>query len=238
MNRSPDNDVQRSNLAGQIYDRLRDQLMSARFQPEERLKTRDIARLLGTSETPVREALLQLVRDGALELKQGYYIRVRRLTLQEYLEIRDIRMSLEPLAAERAVPRLHEADVDRLAESHRKLIIAERDKNYPDALQHNFDFHFGIYRESGMPQLTNLLEKIWVQVGPMLNYLYPYGHPTYAGKHQHENVLTALRQRDVPAVRNAIVQDLIEGGANFVNYLAQLEAQPIAPISAPRRAAR
>jgi DNA-binding GntR family transcriptional regulator len=222
------NDLTRVNLASQIYDRVSDQLMSARFQPGERLKIRHLSKMLETSETPVREALLQLVRDGALEMKQGHYIRVRRLSLLEYLEIRDIRLELETLAATRAVPRLDEKAINRLAESHRKLMLAEKTKNYPDALQHNFDFHFGIYRASGMPQLTTLLEKLWIQVGPMLNFLYPFGHPTYAGAHQHTHILDGLRRRDVNAVRNAVAKDLIEGGSNFVSYLAQLEGQPVA----------
>ncbi len=228
-------DLLRANLASQIYDRVRDQLMSARFQPGQRLKIRDMSKQLGTSETPVREALLQLVRDGALEMKQGHYIRVRRLSLIEYLEIRDIRLELEPLAAGRAVSRLDDGAIDRLADTHRKLIHAEQTKNYPDALQFNYEFHFGIYRASGMPQLTNLLEKLWVQVGPMLTYLYPFGHPTYAGAHQHTHVIGALRRRDVEAVKTAVAQDLIEGGTNFVSHLAQLEAQPGAIEPPPKK---
>ena len=64
-------DVQSKSLSAQIYAQLKHQLMAARLQPGDRLKIRDLARTLGTSETPVREALLQLVRDGALEMKAG-----------------------------------------------------------------------------------------------------------------------------------------------------------------------
>jgi DNA-binding GntR family transcriptional regulator len=74
-----------------------------------------------------------------------------------------------------------------------------------------------------MPQLTELLDRIWVQVGPMLNFLYPHGHPTYDAEHQHVNVLRGLQQRDVNAVRLAIRQDLMEGGRNFVKVLEEIE---------------
>jgi DNA-binding GntR family transcriptional regulator len=222
----PPMQFERTNLASQIYEHLREQLMSATFQPGQRLKIRELARAMGTSETPVREALIQLVRDGALEMKEGYFIRVRRLTLAEYLELRDIRLVLEPLAAERALPHLDAGAIKQLAEAHRKLVHAEKTHDFRAALQHNFDFHFGIYRRSGMPQLTELLDRIWVQVGPMLNFLYPHGHPTYDAEHQHENILRGLRQRDVKALRQAIREDLIEGGRNFVRVLEDIEANP------------
>ena len=54
------------------------------------------------------------MRDRALEMKEGYFIRVRQLTLAEYLELRDIRFALEPLAAERAVPLLDNATIKQL----------------------------------------------------------------------------------------------------------------------------
>ncbi len=218
--------VERTNLASQIYEHLREQLMSATFQPGQRLKIRDLAKTLGTSETPVREALIQLVRDRALEMKEGYFIKVRQLSLAEYIELRDIRLVLEPLAAERAMPNLDTALIKQLTESHRKLMHAEKTKDYRAALQHNFDFHFGIYRRSGMPQLTELLDRIWVQVGPMMNFLYPHGHPRYDGSHQHSNVLRGLQQRDVQKVRDAIRDDLVEGGRGFVKVLEEIERNP------------
>ena len=133
---------------------------------------------------------------------------------------------LEPLAAERAVPLLDNAAIKQLTESHRLLMRAEKTKDYRAALQHNFDFHFGIYRRSGMPQLTELLDRIWVQVGPMMNFLYPHGHPRYDGAHQHVNVLRGLQQRDVEAVRTAIRDDLIEGGRDFLRVLGEIDANP------------
>ncbi|MBN9548734.1 MAG: GntR family transcriptional regulator, partial [Alphaproteobacteria bacterium] len=68
-------EIQATSLSSQIYLRLRQELMSARLHPGDRLKIRDLAQQLGTSETPVREAIFQLVKDGALEMKPGYYIR-------------------------------------------------------------------------------------------------------------------------------------------------------------------
>ncbi|MBL8581022.1 MAG: GntR family transcriptional regulator [Rhizobiaceae bacterium] len=229
--------IQSASLSSQIYLRLRQQLMSAHFQPGERLKIRDLAQRLGTSETPVREALFQLVKDGALEMKPGYYIRVRRVNLKEYLELRDIRLLLEPHAALQALPNIDDAFVEALCATHQRFVDAERTKDYPVALQANYDFHFDVYRKSGMPHLIEILERLWIQVGPLLTLLYPHGHPTYDGRHQHLAVLDALRARDSEAVRRAFEQDLIEGGRNFIEYLTAIEGKEL-PLIEEQPAAR
>jgi DNA-binding GntR family transcriptional regulator len=142
------------------------------------------------------------------------------------MELREIRLALEPLAAERAIPHLDAAAIKQLTATHRKLVQAEKAQDYRAALQNNFDFHFGIYRRSGMPQLTELLDRIWMQVGPMMNFLYPYGHPRYDGPHQHLNVLKALQERDVKGLRAAIKADLVEGGRDFVRVLEEIDRNP------------
>jgi DNA-binding GntR family transcriptional regulator len=220
-------EVQAQSLSSQIYLRLRQQLMSTRLVPGDRLKIRDLAQEIGTSETPVREALFQLVKDGALEMKPGHYFRVRRMSLKEYMELREIRLVLEPYAAAKAIPHVDAPFLKELAAIHAKLIEAERTKDYPAALLHNYDFHFAVHRRSQMPHLIEILERLWIQVGPLLSLLYPHGHPTYEGVHQHVNVINALKARDEKAVRQAFEQDLIEGGRNFIHHLAELEEKEI-----------
>jgi DNA-binding GntR family transcriptional regulator len=212
-------------LSNSVYQRLKDRLMRAELTPHQRLKVRDLAREMGTSETPVREALVQLSREGAIEIKPRYHIRVRRLSYRDYEEIRDMRLALEAMAAEKALPHVTDADILALEEQHRQLIHAEETGDWQTALQANFHFHFDLYRKSGSVQLTGVLEGLWVRIGPLLSALYPNAKPTYVGPHQHENVLAALRARDAYALRMAIRQDLIEGGGRLVNHLKSLETR-------------
>ena len=218
--------VEAPSRSDRVYRQLRERLMRGMLRPHQRLRIRELAAALGTSETPVREAIFQLVRDGGLEMKPHHYVRVRRLSLAEYMELREIRLLLEPLAAERALAHIQDREtIDRLARIHMALIAAEKKRDYDTAIQANFDFHFGIYRLSGMPQLIGLLENMWVQVGPLLTELYPHGHPTYDGRHQHEHVLNALMDRDAAALAVAIRNDTIEGGRNFVRHLETVERE-------------
>lgn len=211
-----------ASLSDQIYRQLRAQLMSGHLPPHQRLRIRDLAAELGTSETPVREAVFQLVRDGALELKARHYVRVRGLTLPEYIENRDIRLLLEPLAGERALSHVDGVAIEALAKTHAHLTAAEAGGRWREAIDANYEFHFGLYRLSRLPHLIEVLERLWLRLGPMLNHLYPHGRPTYAGRHQHENILDSLRRGDRTDLSASIRDDMLEGGRGFVTRLEQL----------------
>ncbi|MFG6611923.1 GntR family transcriptional regulator [Sulfitobacter sp. 1A12057] len=210
-------------LSQVVYNRLCDRLMRAELRPHQRLKVRELSREMGMSETPVREALFQLAHQGALEIKPRYYIRVRRISVSEYEDIRDIRMQLEPLAAERALPFINDDDICEMERLHAQLLAAEASGNWPGALKANFDFHFGLYYRSEMPSLVEMLERLWIRVGPILSELYPEAAPTYGGRHQHEAVLDALRSRSAYALREAIRMDLVEGGQKLRRHLKAVE---------------
>ena len=214
-------------LSRVVYSRLRDLLMRAELRPHQRLKVRDLSRQMGMSETPVREALFQLAHQGAIEIKPRFYIRVRRISSREYEDIRDIRLQLEPMAAERALPFLTDKDINKLEELHRSLVEAEAAGDWPTALRANLDFHFGLYYKSGMPTLVEVLEGLWIRIGPILSELYPSAVPTYGGRHGHENVLDALRSRSAFALREAIRMDLLEGGRKLRNHLKEVEASGV-----------
>ncbi len=206
-----------------VYHQMRDRLMRGIFKPHQRLRISELSQAFGTSETPVREAIFQLIRDGAVEAKTHSYYRVRKLSVAEYMERREIRLLLQPLAARRALENITEDDIDLLERLHAKLVAAEAARDYATAVRANFDFHFGLYRLSQMPALIGMIENLWIQHGPMLNYLYPEGHPTYEREHQHVYMLRAMRKRDADALCDGVRGDLIEGGAKFIEFLVALE---------------
>ncbi|WP_374442270.1 GntR family transcriptional regulator [Stella sp.] len=224
--------LERESLTARVYGELRTALMEGRFWPGHRFKIRALAAAMGVSETPVREALMQLVRERGLEMHAGRSITVARLTLAQYLELRTIRLMLEGLAAETAAMRITDDGIAALARVHSDLIAAEREGRWRDAIRANWRFHHTLYQAAGMPELLALLEGIWLRNGPLLNYLYPHAMPTYPGRHQHLEVLDALARRDAASVREAIRADTIEGGVRLVRLMEDMEAGRIALIEA------
>jgi GntR family colanic acid and biofilm gene transcriptional regulator len=62
-----------------------------------------------------------------------------------------------------------------------------------------------------MPTLLDMIERLWLQIGPTLNYLYPQERPAAQGQHNYDRLLAALERRDGTAVRAAIDRAIDEG---------------------------
>lgn len=229
--------VPRVNLAMRVYTELETALFEGRLHPGQRLKIRDLAAAMAVSETPVREAIAQLARSGALKVDAARSITVAGLTQAEYLELRTIRLELEGLAAEMAASRIDADGIARLVEAHDRLMAAEAAGDGMAANTANWAFHRGVYLAARMPQLTAIIDGIWLRNGPVLAFQYPHAPPSYPGRHRHLDMLDALRARDPAAARTALRDDLLEGGERLVRYLgareAGLDAMPGAAASAP-----
>jgi DNA-binding GntR family transcriptional regulator len=223
----------RENFTSRVYSQLREALMAGRFWPGQRLRIGEIATAMGVSQTPVREAIMQLVREGGLEIRSSQAITVANLSLSRYKELREVRLLLEGLATEKATPLITSGELTRLEQAHRNLIAAEKSGDAEAATLANFQFHFGIYRASQMSDLVAILESIWLRNGPLLKYHYPYAPPTYPGRHQHLNILEALRQRDPSGARQAVQDDMIEGVAGLVALMGKIERGEAGLVDGP-----
>ena len=216
--------VGRDNLTARVYQELRQALMEGRFRPGHRFKIRQLAQTMGVSETPIREALMQLVRERVLDMQAARSIEVARLSSAQYQELRAIRLLLEGFAAERAATRITDAEISKLRKYHETLAAAERDQVWRKAVEANWHFHHTIYQAAQLPELLGMIETIWLRNGPVLNMLYPQAVPSYSGRHQHLNVIDGLVARDPRAVKRAIRADLMEGGAKLVALLDEIDA--------------
>ena len=214
----------RENLTSRVHGQLREALMAGRFWPGQRLRIREIALAMGVSQTPVREAIMQLVCEGGLEIRSSQAINVVKLSVSRYKELREVRMVLEGLATEKATGLLTSADLAALEKRHAELVAAEKSGDHEAATLANFHFHFLIYRSSRAHDLVAILESIWLRNGPLLKFLYPHAAPHYRGRHRHLALIDALRRRDAATARQAVQDDIIEGGARLVQLMEKIEA--------------
>jgi len=208
------------NLSFRTYNALREALISGRFKSGERLVMQELAVAFGTSVTPVREACLRLVSERGLELRSGRFIVIPELTLSRYLEIRAIRLVLEGLAAEKACENATPRDIDELEKIHASFVSAERSKRRETAVKINRDFHFVLYRLSGMDMLVSHIESLWISMGPILNVYYTL-QTDYVGAGEHAVLIEAMRRGNAGAARMAIQRDVERGGASILAFLSE-----------------
>ncbi|MSO74406.1 MAG: GntR family transcriptional regulator [Alphaproteobacteria bacterium] len=197
-------------LNGRVYVTLRAQLMAGVFEPGEVVSIRGLAEKLGTSTMPVREALHRLIADHALETHTNRTIALPLLQRADYLAVCDVRLALEGLAAERAAGKLSPDELDRLDELTAGMAAAASADDPHAYLALNKDFHLTVYQAAGNPLLLDLIEKLWVRAGPVMNYLFRHQGLAMQSVAPHEAIIAALRRANGEAARLAVQRDIRE----------------------------
>ena len=219
-------------VAGKVYQQLRSGLVQGRLVPGQRLVHRFLAGKLGVSPTPVREALLRLVSEGALELDARGVAWVPRLAADRYDEIIELRLDLEGRAAARAAALATPADIAGLAAIQATLLEGRAAMDRNVVLAENERFHFKVIGIAAMPVLQRMVENLWVQVGPTISLLFSAPPVLSAEGHPHDALIAALRARDAAAASAAVERDLREHAAVLSPMLAQARPSVDAPAAA------
>lgn len=202
--------IDHESLSNTVYATLCDALIQGRFQPGDRLKIRDLAGQLGTSVTPIRDAILRLANDEAITFRSPRDIRIPGLSESRYREIRAIRIRLEGLAAETAAQVATSADIQALEQILRENEQAIAAGDRLKGTQLNQAFHFLLPQIAGLPVLTTILRRLWLQMGPHISDAYIAGGRAMID--HHYPVVEALKRHDPAAASMAIVDDILLGG--------------------------
>lgn len=203
--------AQRMSLTLQVEARLKSALIVGALKPGARLVTKDIAEQLGTSITPVREALLRLVSSGALDATPAQAFLVPEISLSRYHEITAIRKSLEVMAVTEAARLIDSESLARLHSLYDAFRSAKMAGNVEQALQANRAFRFQLYDYAQMPTLTALIEQLWVRIGPCFNYLYPQSQEVAQGHHNYDDLLEALAAGDSQRCVKVLLKSIDDG---------------------------
>ena len=202
--------VESSSLNAKVYAHLRNNLMAGRFRPGDTLTLRALAEALGTSVMPVRDAVLRLSGERALE-PHGRGVRVPVLDDAQFQDILRIRISLEGDACAMAAERASAAELAAIKRSRLQADRACAAGRLADFVAANQAFHFDVYRAAHNPLLQSLIETLWLQIGP---YLALIAEGSTANDCRaidltaHAKLVDALERGDAEAARAALKSDL------------------------------
>lgn len=194
----------------ETYRTLYHAIITGNLEPGKVLTIRGLAEQLGCSSMPVREAVRRLVALGALEMQSTRRISVAPMTKERFEEIWAARVLLEPEIAARAIKHSTKSLVKELERVDGELakVIESGD---PDAYSlKNWEFHFTLYRASECPILLRLIESVWLQFGPFQRMVTGRLGTSYLVD-QHQAAIKALKDKDEPALREAIRLDIQDG---------------------------
>jgi DNA-binding GntR family transcriptional regulator len=199
----PESTISRSVLAEQVRDHLLEDILRGRYPPNTRIVETKIARELGTSQAPVREALRGLEALGVVEILPFRGARVRQPTAEELLGSYEVRATLEALGARLGVPRMTELDEAELERLLAALNDAAEMGDRHEVATCDAAFHAALLRLSG----NATLERVWRSLEPFsrtyLTLIAP-GADVHWTAGLHPPIMDAVRSRDPAAVEAAL----------------------------------
>ena len=211
----------RDGLAESVYRELRSAICEGRIPAGERLVQNTLADQLGISRAPVRDALLRLSQEGLVEpspVRGGYL--VSGFTEREVFDIYDIRLALEPAAAESATGRHTPSQVAELREINDRL-RAETDYSSAESFELNRRFHDLVIAPCENRIRRRLLEQLWSM--PIALRMYQL-HMSSAQEwgvmlDEHEAIIKALEEGNSDAVRATVAEHIRISRADALEHV-------------------
>lgn len=142
------------------YRELRRKILSGEFAPGSGLNQFTLAKTIGISTTPLREALKRLKGEGLVELDAHRDARVTPLQAEEARDLLELRRALDPLAVALAAERRTDADVAAIREAAEGLRALPGNPDHEDLVAHR-RFHAALYRASHNALLIDALDGLW-----------------------------------------------------------------------------
>lgn len=220
--------ISRGVLSDAVKDRLLEAILDGRYPPGSRIVETRVARELGTSQAPVREALRDLEALGVVEIAAFRGARVRRPSRDELLEAYIVRAELEALAVRLALPGLTGEDLDALAGYVDQMLRAAEAGDTVGEAAADAAFHGHLVGRAG----NATLRRVWSQLEP---YSRTYINMTVPGGDRrematlHEPVLSALRSGDAPIAEAAIRTHFSTARASLAERWADADDRSPAP---------
>ncbi|MET9275787.1 FCD domain-containing protein [Kribbella sp. NPDC003557] len=164
-------------LSDRVYEAIRGWILSGELAPGMRVVESEIARVLGTSQTPAREAVRRLAHEGLVTYRPRLGNFVTEISQVEAREAREVRVLLESAAARRATGHVPPEELDLLRIEVQRMIEAAGHHDIGAFRESDLRFHRQVLATSG----NSMLLRVWRTLEPALWSLQVVSNAMYAG---------------------------------------------------------
>jgi DNA-binding GntR family transcriptional regulator len=182
-----------------IYRRLKGLILDLTLQPLEVLRDTDLARQLGVSRTPVREALRKLEDEGLIESHRNQWTRVSAVKPRHLLEIYPVAQALHVTALRLAFEHLAKEDLEALRHANAAMSAAIGRGHPAEALRADAAFHRVIVERAGNPMLTQLVTWLTERLQRIELAYFEEVESGSASAEEHRALIRAIRTGDLGA---------------------------------------
>jgi len=207
-----------------VVEYLRNLILQGTLAPGTRLQPEAIARHLGVSRMPVREALRQLAVEQFVVFQPHRGVYVAEVSADEAEELYVVRIALEGYAARIAAPRLTPEVIAELRQRLAEMAARLREGELVEFLAADRAFHRAIYQATGRPGLVARIEQLWDSCSRVarLSLAMPVWRERALAAHRQ--ILAAAEQRDPAALEQAVREHTEVSARMSIDYLRAMEA--------------
>ena len=209
----------------EIRRSLRRDIISGKLMQGERITESELTNNFKCSRGPVREALVQLSKEGFIVLTENKGAIVKKLSAQEVRDYYSLLEVIEGKAVEWATLRLKDSDIERLVVLNNSLKqLNPDDENYLEEwCVRNSAFHEIFRKQCGnhkMPWIANEIRQ------RIFRYLFSSLLTSLKKEYieDHENIIDAVRRKNPPEARKAMEKHISRGKDFLLRFLNQTNA--------------
>lgn len=188
-----DHSADHRTLATHLAESIRENIITQVYAPGRALREADLAKQFEVSRIPLREALRQLEAEGYVEIQPYRGAIVTPITANDGVEIAEIHSALMQLAVRRALPRLSDADLQRLADLQSAMKIEPDGHRWSVLIS---EFYAILFQVPDRPRLMRLLQKLRMQSRRYRVYLYMSENLRRLAERCLEDLANACQARD------------------------------------------
>ncbi|CAN5290202.1 GntR family transcriptional regulator [soil metagenome] len=182
----------------QVYEKLKRMSVDYVFKPGERLNEGVLAKSLGVSRTPLREALSRLYTEGFLNFLPGKGFYCRGLDVQEVFSLYEVRNFIETEALRLSITRASDEDIDSLLAFLDRTGPAPGDRTIAELVELDETFHERLMLMSGNAEMTRILRNINARIR-FVRWIDMERCDRRLSQKDHRDILLGLKARDPQA---------------------------------------
>lgn len=201
---------------------LRTDILKGKLKSKQPLRQDEIASQFGVSKIPVREALFQLKAEGLVTFSPNRGATVSELSPAEVDEMYIMRLALETVALQRAIPRLTVANLTRAEEI---LDIIDQEPNVTRWGELNWEFHSTLYYPANLPRLIEYVKTLHIRIARyVVIYLAAMNFQT-TSQSEHRAILAACRRGNIATATASLAHHCQSTSNHIIAFLSQRESE-------------
>jgi DNA-binding GntR family transcriptional regulator len=219
----PPNDTLVRNAGVAATELIRTMIIEGRLEPGQRLKEEELARELGISRTPIREALLMLQAEDLVVAAPNRGATVRVHDADDLHDQYELRALLEGFAARRAAERVTPEQVEVLHGSCVRFDALSRDDDLRGVVRENLFFHNTILEIANSGRLTALVRKV-IELPLVYNsYRWYSADQMRISVHYHRQIAKAVADGDADRAELVMKEHLFEARDLLVSHVRAIQ---------------